>query len=262
MLAPIKLDDESNPVHALRSLDGNTLPDERFDGLTRLARRHFGVTLALIMRVDGQRRWFSSCDGLAAGRAFAQTPRALSFCGQAIPDDETRDDDLLVIPDTLADNRVQDHPLVADNPCIRFYAGCPLRNSNGETLGAFCLLDTAPHDLDHAERECLRDFARLAEAILARDQSAAHLKEDQDALRKREKRMALAIAGSGTGIWDRNIVTNEIHYSAGWKAILGYADWELTNQLNDSYQRVHPDDLAYVQAAIQAHSIRRRQAMK
>jgi GGDEF domain-containing protein len=65
--------------------------------------------------------------------------------------------------------------------------------------------------------------------------------------------MALAIAGSGTGIWDRNIVTNEIHYSAGWKAILGYADWELTNQLIDSYQRVHPADLAYVQAAIQAH---------
>jgi diguanylate cyclase (GGDEF)-like protein/PAS domain S-box-containing protein len=253
MLVPIKFDDESNPVHALRPLDGGILPDERFYGLTRLARRHFGVTLVLIMRVDGQRRWFCSCDGLAADRAFAQTPRALSFCGQAIPDDETYDDDLFVIPDTLADNRVHDHPLVVDNPCIRFYAGRSLRNSSGETLGAFCLLDTSPRELDHAERECLRDFVRLAEAILARDQPAAHLKEDQDALRKREKRMALAIAGSGTGIWDRNIVTNEIHYSAGWKAILGYADWELTNQLIDSYQRVHPADLAYVQAAIQAH---------
>ena len=88
MLAPIKFDDESNPVHALRPLDGGILPDERFDGLTRLARRHFGVTLVLIMRVDGQRRWFCSCDGLAADRAFAQTPRALAFCGQAIPDDE------------------------------------------------------------------------------------------------------------------------------------------------------------------------------
>ncbi len=253
MLAPIKFDDASNPAHALPPLDGDTRPDERFDGLTRLARRHFSVTLALVMRVDGERQELSSCDGLAADRVFVHTPRGLSFCWQAVPGDESHADDLLVIPDTLADNRVHDHPLVADNPCIRSYAGCPLRNENGETLGVFCLLDTSPRELDDAERECLRDFARLAEAILASDQSAAQLKEDQDALSKREKRMALAIAGSGTGIWDRNIVTNEIHYSAGWKAILGYADWELTNQLNDSYQRVHPDDLAYVQAAIQAH---------
>ncbi len=157
------------------------------------------------------------------------------------------------MPDTLADNRFHDHPLVVNTLRLRFYAGCPLRDSNGETLGAICLLDTRPRELDHAERECLRDFARLAVMILERDHTAAQLKEDQDALREREKRMALAIAGSGTGIWDRNIITNEIHYSAGWKAILGYADWELSNQINDSYQRVHPDDLAYVQATIQAH---------
>ncbi len=81
MLAPTKFDDDSNPLHAFRSLDGNTIPDERFDGLTRLARRHFGVTLALIMRVDGQRRWFCSCDGPAADRAFALTPDELSICG-------------------------------------------------------------------------------------------------------------------------------------------------------------------------------------
>ena len=248
MLAPTKFDDNSIPVHALRSLDGNTIPDERFDGLTRLARRQFGVTLALIMRVDGQRRWFCSCDGLAADRAFAPTPGELSFCGQAI-----HDDGLFVVPDTLADSRFHDHPLVVNTPCMRFYAGCPLRDSNGEALGVFCLLDTPPRELDHAERECLRDFARLAAVILERDHAATQLKEDQDALREREKRMALAIAGSGTGIWDRNIITNEIHYSAGWKAILGYADWELSNQINDSYQRVHPDDLAYVQATIQAH---------
>jgi len=248
MLAPAKFDDESNPVHALRSLDGDTVPDERFDGLTRLARRHFGVTLALIMQVDAQRQWFSSCDCLPAGPLFPPTPRELSFCGQA-----TYGDDLLVVPDTLADKRFYSHALVMDTPHIRFYAGYPLRASNGETLGAFCLLDTRPRELDRAERECLREFARLAEVIVERDHVAAQLKEEQDALCEREKRMALAIAGSGTGIWDRNIVTNEIHYSAGWKAILGYADWELTNQINESYRRVHPDDLAYVQATIQAH---------
>jgi diguanylate cyclase (GGDEF)-like protein/PAS domain S-box-containing protein len=245
MLAPAKPDDESTRLHTVRSPDAaDTVADERFDGLTRLARRHFSVAVTLIVRVEAERQWFASCDGIP----FAQTPRDLSFCEQA-----TDSDDLLVVPDILADNCLHDHPHVIHTPCIRFYAGCPLRTSNGETLGAFCLLDTTPRELDDGQRECLRDFARLATAIVERDDVVARLKEDEDALREREKRMALAIAGSGTGIWDRNIPTNEIHYSEGWKAILGYADWELTNQINDSYKRVHPDDLAYVQATIQAH---------
>ena len=64
---------------------------------------------------------------------------------------------------------------------------------------------------------------------------------------------AAAIAGSGTGVWDRNAVTGEIWYSPGWHAILGYADQELPTHIEASYTRVHPDDLAYVQATIQAH---------
>lgn len=81
----------------------------------------------------------------------------------------------------------------------------------------------------------------------------ARLLDDIRALRESERRMALAIAGSGTGIWDRNILTNEIHYSEGWKAIIGYADDEISNRLEDSFERLHPDDRAYVQATIQAH---------
>ncbi|WP_232729606.1 sensor domain-containing diguanylate cyclase [Herbaspirillum huttiense] len=65
--------------------------------------------------------------------------------------------------------------------------------------------------------------------------------------------MALAIEGSGTGIWDRNAVTGEMYYSRGWKAILGYEDWELSSHLQDAYQRIHPDDLPYVQETIRQH---------
>jgi GAF domain-containing protein len=158
MLAPAKPDDESTRLHTVRSPDAaDTVADERFDGLTRLARRHFSVAVTLIVRVEAERQWFASCDGIP----FAQTPRDLSFCEQA-----TDSDDLLVVPDILADNCLHDHPHVIHTPCIRFYAGCPLRTSNGETLGAFCLLDTTPRELDDGQRECLRDFARLATAIV------------------------------------------------------------------------------------------------
>ncbi|AOE83116.1 diguanylate cyclase [Pseudomonas sp. TCU-HL1] len=72
--------------------------------------------------------------------------------------------------------------------------------------------------------------------------------------------MVLAIAGSGTGIWDRNAVTGEIHYSTGWKAMLGYAEHEVGNRIEESYRRVHPADLDYVKATIQAHFDQRTDA--
>jgi PAS domain S-box-containing protein len=244
MLAPAKPADESTRQTLRPSDVPDPMPDERFDALTRLARRHFEVPLALIMLVDANRQWFQSCDGFP----FRDTHGELSFCGHAM-----LGDDILVVPDTFADERFHDHPLVIDEPCLRFYAGCPLLDSNGSKVGTFCLLDTKPRELDHEQREFLRDLARLAAIAVERDCAEAKLKKDEDALRTSEKRMALAIAGSGTGIWDRDIQTNEIHYSPGWKAILGYEDGEVTNLIGDSYKRIHPDDLAYVQATIQAH---------
>ncbi len=62
-----------------------------------------------------------------------------------------------------------------------------------------------------------------------------------------------AIEGSGTGLWDRNVVTGEIRYSKSWHAILGDEDAPPVNLIDASYKRVHPDDLAYVLATIEAH---------
>jgi diguanylate cyclase (GGDEF)-like protein/PAS domain S-box-containing protein len=62
-----------------------------------------------------------------------------------------------------------------------------------------------------------------------------------------------AIDGSATGLWDRDIASGTIRYSRSWHAILGYEDAPPANAIEESYTRVHPDDLAYVQATIAAH---------
>lgn len=228
-----------------RSPDGpNTGPDERFDCLTRLARGHFGVGIALIVLLDTDRLWVRACNGFSC----ESLPNDLSFFDHA-----TLGDAVFVVPDASADERFRDHPLVRGYPDIRFYAGCPLIASNGSRIGAFCLFDSAPRSLNEGQREFLRDLAGLAAITVERDRIEIRLKEDERILRRSEQRMALAIAGSGTGIWDRNILSNEIYYSAGWKAILGYAESEISNRIEESYKRVHPDDLTYVQATIQAH---------
>ncbi|MES2532179.1 MAG: sensor domain-containing diguanylate cyclase [Pseudomonadota bacterium] len=164
MLAPALPPDEATRVATLRSLNIlDTSAEERFDRLTRLAKRLFGVPIALVSLVDADRQWFKSCFGLSA----TETSRDISFCGHAI-----LDDDILMIPDALLDERFFDNPLVTGDPRIRFYAGYPLRVPNGSKLGTLCLIDVKARELDDEERDLLRDLARMAEQELAAVQMA------------------------------------------------------------------------------------------
>ena len=58
----------------------DTLPEERFDRITRLACRALGVPIALVSLVDRERQWFKSKQGLEA----CETSRHISLCGHAI----------------------------------------------------------------------------------------------------------------------------------------------------------------------------------
>lgn len=72
-------------------------------------------------------------------------------------------------------------------------------------------------------------------------------------LRKSEERWQLALQGTGDGLFDWNIVTNEVFMSPQLKQTLGYADHEINNHFEGWRQLVHPDDLGEVAAAIEAH---------
>jgi diguanylate cyclase (GGDEF)-like protein len=150
-----------NALHALAILD--TAPEERFDRLTRMAKRLFDVPIALVSLVDANRQWFKSCDGLTV----SATSRDISFCGHAI-----LGDDIFLVPDTLADDRFKDNPLVAGEPHIRFYVGCPLRLADGSKIGTLCLIDVRPRSFSAADAAALRDLAAMAEDELSAFQAA------------------------------------------------------------------------------------------
>lgn len=150
--------DEQARLETLRSLNIlDSQPEERFDRLTRMAKRIFGVPVALVSLVDKDRQWFKSCAGLDA----SETSRDISFCGHAI-----NGRDVFIIPDALADQRFADNPLVVGDPNIRFYAGCPLC-LNGYRLGTLCLIDTVPRNFDKEDVDILRDLAFMVERELA-----------------------------------------------------------------------------------------------
>lgn len=74
----------------------------------------------------------------------------------------------------------------------------------------------------------------------------SHQKESQDALKSKEQRWKLSLEISSIGVWDWNVITNEIYFSTGWKAILGYETNEIPNKFEEYEKRIHPDDVSNI----------------
>lgn len=146
---------EIERLHALRTLKIlDTSHEERFDRVTRMAKRMFGVSISLVSLVDEDRQWFKSKQGLQV----SETPREISFCGHAI-----NQEGLFIIPDARADERFADNPLVLEAPNIRFYAGYPLSLRQGINIGTLCLIDEKPKVLADEDKQLLRDLGAMIE---------------------------------------------------------------------------------------------------
>ena len=162
---PAKPQDETARLEVLNSLNLlDSAPEERFDRLTRLAKRLFNVPVAKVTLVASDAVFTMSCAGAEAGTSVA---REVSFCTHAI-----LSDDILVVPDALQDVRFRDNPFVIGEPHVRFYAGCPLTVPNGCKLGTLCLIDTEPRTLNEEDIKLLRDLAAMVEHEMAAVQMA------------------------------------------------------------------------------------------
>ncbi|MBS0630502.1 MAG: transporter substrate-binding domain-containing protein [Verrucomicrobia bacterium] len=79
------------------------------------------------------------------------------------------------------------------------------------------------------------------------------LARQSEALRQSEERWKFALEGTGAAVWDWDISARRVAFSPAWKEMLGYADEDVGNEPGDWESRVHPEDRARVQAALQAH---------
>lgn len=156
-VAPIPLN-ETERLSALRAGFCAYAPrEERFDRITRTAKRLLHVPIALISIIEQDEQWFRSVQGLEVDH----TPRDISFCGHVVAHNKP-----LCIRDTLENFDFHDNPLVFGRPGIRSYLGWPLEIAPGVAVGTLCAIDTMPRDFGDEDWESMKDLASMAEAEL------------------------------------------------------------------------------------------------
>lgn len=133
----------------------DTEPEVAFNSMVHLAAYICQTPYAAISLVDENRQWFKAITGINA----TETPREVAFCAHAILQDE-----VMIVPDAVEDERFFDNPLVTTDLDLRFYAGVPLTTSAGYRLGTLCVLDRVPRQLD---AEQLQAIKALADGVMA-----------------------------------------------------------------------------------------------
>ena len=214
-------DNEIERLEALRVLGIlDSVPEQAFDDLTLLAATLCDTPLSFVSLIDADRQWFKS----HYGTVLEETARELSFCAHAI----LTPGEIMEVPDTAADERFVDNPLVLDGPRIRFYAGAPLVTDEGHALGTLCVLDHRPRQLQARQRAALQALARQAAAQLklrsmhralqAALESARtyqnELEEYQSRLRKLNMQLhAQAITDPLTGLYNRLALAQQLNHA-------------------------------------------------
>jgi len=222
-------------LHRFNVLD--TLPEQAFDDITRLASAICETPVSLVSLVDEDRQWFKSRLGMQA----QETHRDLAFCSHAILDSRP-----LVVEDTLLDSRFSDNDLVTGGPRIRFYAGSQLWTDDGFALGTLCVIDFQPRRLTPQQLDALQALSR---------QTMAQLK-----LISTNQRLEMAIHGSTDGLWDWfHLKQQDWWWSHRCYELLGYGPGSLRLSTELVANLVHPEDLPALESQLVGHSSLERQ---
>lgn len=157
MQPPKKPGNENERLEALRNLGIlDSIPEQQYNDIALIASVLCNTPIALISLVDRDRQWFKASIGLDV----RETPRDVSFCAYAI-----LGEDVFKVMDAREDERFEGNPLLEDLG-VRFYAGAPLCNDDGYSLGTICVIDNEARNLSDDQESALQALSRLTVKLL------------------------------------------------------------------------------------------------
>ena len=163
--------DRVSSLRAHRILD--TMSDPRLDEIVHEAALDLGMPIARISLIDSDREWTKAAFGMLPGLSI---PRELAFCAYTVLDPTC----LTIVNDATLDPRFKTNPYVVGEPGIRFYAGAPLKDQEGNVLGALSVMDTRPRRFGPEMSAKLSFLAGLTASQIALYRSYTALRESED----------------------------------------------------------------------------------
>ncbi|MEO0468170.1 MAG: ATP-binding protein [Bacteroidota bacterium] len=180
LVGPLATADEDDRLKDLLSYQIlDTLPEEDYDNLTALAAEICGTPVSLVTMVDQKRQWFKSHHGIDV----EETPREFSFCAHSI----LQPDQVMIVEDTRKDDRFRENPLVTHEPNVVFYAGVPVRSTQGFPLGTLCVVDFEPQRLSDSQVNALRILSLQVANLLKLRKANLQLRQANLSLEARSK---------------------------------------------------------------------------
>src|SRR5690349_311224 len=160
---PITVSDPDNRVNpneragaqARPSTPYDTLPEESFDRIARMAAAALRSPVAIVSLVDGDRQIVKSSIGLTGrSKVWRKIPVALQYARQVVLSARP------VFIGNSAESMAHAGPDRVGNDGVA-YALVPIKTPDGQAIGTICVADTAPHEWTHSEITCLTDIAAV-----------------------------------------------------------------------------------------------------
>ena len=133
-------------------------------------------------------------------------------------------------------------------------SACVLQSGDSIKFGPHCsavYTEVFPGRNNHPETLTSVDIVEQYRKTLTPTQSSFETIAKE--LNETQERYELVLRGTNDGIWDWNLISNEIYYSPRWKSILGYDENHISSVLDEWFERVHPDDVDRLKKQIVLH---------
>jgi diguanylate cyclase (GGDEF)-like protein/PAS domain S-box-containing protein len=131
-----------------------------------------------------------------------------------------------------------------------------VRRKDGAVLGRMVVLRdiTALHQAETHLRALNESLDRRVQQRTAElSQELANRRQAEAALIISEERYALAARGANDGLWDWDVRSGSVFYSARWCEIFGLGCDEMVGSINEWFNRIHPDDVDHVRRELDTH---------
>ncbi|SCA55660.1 putative Histidine kinase [Candidatus Terasakiella magnetica] len=100
---------------------------------------------------------------------------------------------------------------------------------------------------------CERDANQVIKGMFGIIQDVTEERLHQKSLRNKEELLSMAFRATSDGIWDWDLVSDQVWFSPQWKAQLGYADDEIVNRFDSWANLVFEEDRLKAMNELDAH---------